>query len=134
LPSLGAHANTDLYQKLNSLFVTELLDNSLGIRTELLKSNVSSFSLRDFNFLNNPAHQKRAEVTKAPFVSSLASTLLLFKIEETNKRVITPLWSDVIRGLCQKIKPFLDITPMLVAALIELPLLWHEHLVADCTT
>ena len=29
----------DLYQKLNSLFGTELLDNSLRIRTELLKGN-----------------------------------------------------------------------------------------------
>ena len=39
LPSLGAHATMDLYQKLNSLFGTELLDNSLRLRTELLKGN-----------------------------------------------------------------------------------------------
>ena len=90
LPSLGAHATLDLYQKLNSLFGTELLDNSLGIRTELLKGNRSSFSLRDFNLINSPAHQKRAEANKALLASNLTSTFLLFKIEETTKRAITP--------------------------------------------
>jgi len=89
LPSLGAHATMDLYQKLNSLFGTELLDNSLRIRTELLKGNRSSFSLRDFNLINSLAHQKKAEVNKAPLASNLASTFLLFKIEETTKRIIT---------------------------------------------
>ena len=71
------------------LFGTELLDNSLRIRTELLKGNRSSFSLRDFNLINSLAHQKRAEVNKAPLASNLTSTFLLFKIEETTKRIIT---------------------------------------------
>ena len=251
----------DLYQKLNSLFGTELLDNSLRIRTELLKGNRSSFSLRDFNLINSLAHQKRAEVNKSPLASNLASTFLLFKIEETtkriitatkgvivpdsplikahitgcdvihswtvpslgvridavpgkvysvkipfkhygvfvgqcseicglrhaympisitflpsyvfstqayllvfasldfyfsrfgqktdptflastfllfkieetNKRVITATWSDVIRGLYSKIRPFLDTTLALAAALVELPLLLPEHFVADRT-
>jgi len=89
--------------------------------------------LREFNFLNNLAHQKRVEVSKAPFASNLASTFLLFKIEETNKRVITATWSDVIRGLYSKIRPFLDTTLALAAALVELPLLLPEHFVADRT-
>jgi hypothetical protein len=66
LPFLGARATTDLYQKLNSPFGIELLDNSLRIRTELLKGNRITFSLRDFNAINSLAHQKRAEVSKAP--------------------------------------------------------------------
>ena len=89
LPSLGAHATMDLYQKLNSLFGTELLDNSLRIRTELLKGNRSSFSLRDFNLINSLAHQKRAEVNKSPLAINLTSIFLRFKIEETTKRIIT---------------------------------------------
>jgi len=59
LPSLGAHTTVDFYQKLNSLFVTEFLNNGLRIRTEPLKGNGSGFSLREFNFLNNLAHQKK---------------------------------------------------------------------------
>ena len=89
LPFLGARATTDLYQKLNSPFGIELLDNSLRIRTELLKGNRITFSLRDFNAINSLAHQKRAEVSKAPLASNLAPTFLLFKIEETTKRITT---------------------------------------------
>jgi hypothetical protein len=133
LPSLGAHATVDFYQKLNSLFVTEFLGNGLLIRTELLKGNGSGFSLREFNFLDNLARQKRVEVSKAPFASNLASTFLLFKTEETNKRVITATWSDVIRGLYSKIRTFLDITLVLAAALVELPLLLPEHFDTDRT-
>jgi hypothetical protein len=89
LPSLGAHGGVGLYQKLNSLFGTELLDNSLRIRTELLKGNRGRFSLRDFNLINSLAHQKRAEVNKAPLAINLTSIFLRFKIEETTKRIIT---------------------------------------------
>lgn len=96
LPSLGAHATMDLYQKLNSLFGTELLDNSLRIRTELLKGNRSSFSLRDFNLINSLAHQKRAEINKAPLAINLTSIFLRFKIEETTKRIITAMKGAIV--------------------------------------
>lgn len=89
LPSLGAHATMDLYQKLNSLFGSELLDNSLRIRTELLKGNRSSFSLRDYNLVNSLAYQKNNSINRTPLASNLSSTFLLFKIEETTKRIIT---------------------------------------------
>jgi hypothetical protein len=89
LPSLGAHATVDLYQKLNSLFGIELLDNSLRIRTELLKGSRSSFSLRDYNLVNSLSLQRGVPSSKVPLASNLSSTFLLFKIEETTKRIIT---------------------------------------------
>ena len=79
----------DLYQKLNSLFGSELLDNSLRIRTELLKGSRSSFSLRDYNLVNSLAYQKNNNINRTPLASNLSSTFLLFKIEETTKRIIT---------------------------------------------
>ena len=87
-PTLGAHATMDLYQKLNSLFGSELLDNSLRVRTELLKGSRGSFSLRDFNLVNSLSHQK-SEANKTPLAVNLSSTFLLFKIEETTKRIVT---------------------------------------------
>lgn len=88
LPTLGANATMDLYQKLNSIFGSELLDNSLRVRTELLKGNRSSYSLRDFNLVNSLSSQKN-DFNKAPLATNLSSTFLLFKIEETTKRIIT---------------------------------------------
>ena len=87
-PTLGAHATMDLYQKLNSLFGSELLDNSLRVRTELLKGSRGSFSLRDFNLVNSLGHQK-SKVNKTPLAVNLSSTFLLFKVEETTKRIVT---------------------------------------------
>ena len=78
----------DLYQKLNSLFGSELLDNSLRIRTELLKGNRGSFSLRDFSLVDSLGHQK-SKSNKTPLAANLSSTFLLFKIEETTKRIVT---------------------------------------------
>jgi len=89
LPSVGAHATMDLYQKLNSIFGAELLDNNLRVRTELMKGNRGSYSLRDFNLVESLFTQKSASVNKAPLATNLASTFLLFKVEETTKRIVT---------------------------------------------
>lgn len=78
----------DLYQKLNSIFGSELLDNSLRVRTELLKGSRNSYSLRDFNLVNSLSTQENL-LNKAPLAANLTSTFLLFKIEETTKRIIT---------------------------------------------
>lgn len=88
LPTLGAHSTMDLYQKLNSIFGSELLDNSLRVRTELLKGSRSSYSLRDFNLVNSLSTQENL-LNKTPLAANLTSTFLLFKIEETTKRIIT---------------------------------------------
>jgi heme/copper-type cytochrome/quinol oxidase subunit 2 len=89
LPTLGAHATMDLYQKLNSIFGSELLDNSLRVRTELLKGNRGSYSLRDFNLVNSLASSNKKNINQTPLATNLTSTFLLFKIEETTKRIIT---------------------------------------------
>jgi heme/copper-type cytochrome/quinol oxidase subunit 2 len=79
----------DLYQKLNSIFGSELLDNSLRVRTELLKGNRGSYSLRDFNLVNSLASSNKKNINQTPLATNLTSTFLLFKIEETTKRIIT---------------------------------------------
>lgn len=88
LPTLGAHATMDLYQKLNSIFGSELLDNSLRIRTELMKGTRATYSIRDYNLVNSLITQKTV-YNKTPLAANVSSNFLTFKIEETAKRILT---------------------------------------------
>jgi len=78
----------DLYQKLNSIFGSELLDNSLRIRTELMKGTRATYSIRDYNLVNSLITQKTV-YNKTPLAANVSSNFLTFKIEETAKRILT---------------------------------------------
>jgi hypothetical protein len=95
-PTLGAHARLDFYQKLNSIFGSELLDNSLRVREGLLKGGRAPFSLRDVNLINSLGHQK-SKPNKPPLAVNLSPAPLLFKIGETTKRIVTA-GKDVVSG------------------------------------
>jgi heme/copper-type cytochrome/quinol oxidase subunit 2 len=87
-------ANT-LYQKLNAVLGSELLDNSLRIRTELLKGTRPMNSLRDFNLASSMLSSLK-NVNKTPLLANFSSTFLFYKIEESTKRAVTATKSIIL--------------------------------------
>ena len=79
---------TAIAKKLTTILGSDLSDNSLRVRTELLKGSRGSGTLRD-SLASRGSYRTADAINRAPLAANVLSSFFFFKAEETVKRVVT---------------------------------------------